>query len=369
MSIPKFTLAERVLNALSMPVLVVHRDGRIQHGNTAAGQFWHLPPEKLARHTLGQLFGAGSLVCVNLERALREETSFTMDPYHYEQGEGLPQLLLRVQIDPVHAAGEREESAVITFWDQTHREELEDREQSRRLMESIGLMIQRLAHELRNPLSGVKGATQLLARRLRDMPEYREYPAIILKELERMERLVKNLLLQGGGQPLNRVRFNVHELLDNVIWFQSNSGGSGGIRFIRDYDPSLPELFADKDKMHQVFLNLIQNAVEASPPDAAVTVRTRALGPWQEAEALPDPAGIYFQVEVEDEGAGVSEAHRQNLFTPFFTSKKSGTGLGLSISYQIVNAHQGFLRYHPAAPNGAVFSVALPIEDFDAAAE
>ena len=355
------SIAERIVHSLSMPVLVVDVDGGVLHGNPAAGQFWQIASHRLPRYTLQQLFGGESLVCINVERSMRDETSFTLDPYQFMLGKDLPPLILRVQIDPVVSLEGNNEGAVVTFWDQTHREHLAGREQSHRLMDSIGIMIQRLAHELYNPLSGIKGATQLLARRMKDLPEFGEYPAVILKELERMERLVKNLLLQGGGQPLNRGRFNMHELLDNVIWFQSNSVDSDGVTFVRDYDPSLPELFADKDKLHQVFLNLIQNAVEASPPDGAITVRTRTLGPWQEPEDKLDPARTYFQVEVEDRGKGVDEEMRGNLFTPFSTSKKSGTGLGLSISYQIVRAHQGILGFRPAAPTGAIFSVTLPM--------
>lgn len=344
-----------------MPVLIVDVEGGILHGNPAAGQFWQIAPERLPRHTLQQLFGGESLVCINMERAVRGESSFTLDPYMFMQAGGAPPLNLRVQIDPMAPAGGKIEGALVTFWDQTHREHLEHREQAHRLMDSIGIMIQRLAHELRNPLSGVKGATQLLSRRMKEFPELGEYPVIILKEIERMERLVKNLLLQGGGQPLHPGNFNVHELLDNVIWFQGNSGNSGEVTFIRDYDPSLPELFADKDKLHQVFLNLIQNAVEASPGKAVVTVRTRTLGPWQELEGQIDPDRIYFQIEVEDQGQGVSEEMRKNLFTPFYTTKKTGSGLGLSISYQIVRAHHGNLSYRPAKVAGSIFSLALPM--------
>ncbi|MCZ6729084.1 MAG: ATP-binding protein [SAR324 cluster bacterium] len=362
MSSSNFSISQAALDSLSMPVLVVEGTGRIQLLNPAAAQFWHMTPEKLGQQTLQQLFGRDSQLCAHLARALVEETSYTIDPYTFDQGEGQPPLLLRVQIDPVQVPRNQGELAVVTFWDQTHREHLEDRERERRLMDSIGLMVKRLAHELHNPLSGVKGATQLLARQVEGMPELRGYPEIILREMERLERLVKNLLLQGGGQPLNRTRFNVHELLDNLIWFQSNSAGQESIRFERDYDPSLPELFADQDRMHQVFLNLIQNAVDASPPGAMVTLRTRALGPWQEDETLPDPARTYYQVEVVDQGEGVDNEILPNLFTPFYSNKKSGNGLGLSISYQIVRAHGGLLRYRAAQP-GAVFSVILPLED------
>jgi two-component system nitrogen regulation sensor histidine kinase GlnL len=349
---------------MTMPVLVVSRSGRIHHGNPAAAQFWQVTPERLASHTLQQLFGEDSFVCTRLAQALDEESSFTVEPYEFDQGEGMPPLFLRVQIDPVQVPGGQGDLAVVAFWDETHREKLNHREQENRLMDSIGLMTLRLAHELHNPLSGIKGATQLLARHLKDASPYREYPGIILGELERMERLVRNLLLQGGAQNLNPTRFNVHELLDTVIWFQSNS--SSRAEYVREYDPSLPELLADKDKLHQVFLNLIQNAEEASPSDAPIIVRTKALGPWRPENGRPDPGRIYYQIEIEDQGQGVSPELQTHLFTPFFTAKKTGTGLGLSISYQIVRAHGGYLTYRPATGRGSVFSVALPMEEAEA---
>jgi two-component system, NtrC family, nitrogen regulation sensor histidine kinase GlnL len=350
-----------ILESFSTPLLAADRGGRVRMANPAAAHFWKQQPERMTEFTVSQLFGAGSVVATQLERALREETSCTIDQFRFAQGEGLPPLFLRVQIDPVMESNTPADFALIAFWDETLRERQTLMDQERRTMDSIGLMVRRLAHELQNPLSGVKGATQLLSRHLKESPDLQEYSTVILRELDRLERLVRSLLVQGGVQPLQPTLFNLHELLDSVIWFHNNAGT--GITVTRDYDPSLPDITADRDRLHQVFLNLLQNAAEASPPGSTVTVRTRILGPWHAWESLPERTGVHFLIEVEDEGVGVAPDDLPRLFTPLFTTKKTGHGLGLSICYQIVRAHKGLIRYRSSRSGGAVFSVLMPLDE------
>ena len=352
--------ATALIESFTTPVLVVDRDGIIHYGNPAAGQFWRISPERLREFTLWKLFGIDSPLSVNLQRAFAEEAPSTVDGYRFAQGEGLPHLVLHIQLDPVLIPGQPVDLALLTFWDQTTREQVTVREQEQRVMESISLMVQRLAHELQNPLSGVKGATQLLARKIREMPDLTEYADVMLRELERMERLVSGLLSQGGDPPLTKTAFNVHELLDGLIWFQKSAREQ--LTFRRDYDPSLPDLVADRDRVHQVLLNLLRNAAEASPPGGEIRVRTAMVGPWQERELHQMPPGTYFLIEIEDQGAGVPRENLGRMFTPFLTTKRTGHGLGLSISYQIVRAHGGQIRYRTGVDGGAVFSVLLPLE-------
>ncbi len=354
------SFAPEVLNSFSTPLLVVDRDGFIHYANPAAGQFWHVSAEKLREFTLWKLFGIDSPLSGNLRSAFVEEVSSTVDGYRFEQGEGRPPLYLHIQLDPILWPGQPVERALLSFWDQTTHERLATQEREQRVMEAISLMVQRLAHELQNPLSGLKGATQLLARQIRGQPALNEYATVILRELDRMERLVRGLLSQGGEPPLNKAPFNVHELLDGLIWFQKNA--QEGLTFVRDYDPSLPDLVADRDRLHQVFLNLLQNAAEASPPGGTITVRTAMVGPWQGREQIQVSGRTYFLIEFEDQGPGVPREHVGRLFTPFLTTKKAGHGLGLSIAYQIVRAHNGQIRYRTALEGGAVFAVLLPME-------
>ena len=352
-------MEKSVLDSLAMPVLAFSRDGRLVYGNQASRYFWHIQPERLLDISIHQLFGKNSEVEEKLHRVIDNEVSYTMEPYYLDRGEGRPPLMLRVQIDPMSRENQPTTMAVVTFWDQTKRARMENRATEGRLMDSIALMVRRLAHELQNPLSGVKGATQLLSRHLRETPEFGEYPSIILKEIERLERLVKSLLQHGNDQHLSLNAFNLHELLDTVIWFQQNSGRA--VRFHRDYDPSLPDMVGDRDNLHQVFLNLIQNAMEASPSDGQVFIRTKMLGPWQVEYIQPEPGRVYFQIEIEDQGRGIVEENQTRLFTPFFTTKKNGNGLGLSISFQIIRAHGGDLRYRTAPGGGAVFCAIIPL--------
>lgn len=353
-------LETTILESLSTPVLLVDAQCVVTQGNGAAGNFWRLPAERLAGQGVMRLFGGDERVPRAVTRAIADEASSTIE--RVRVGEGSDRTaILRVQVDPVTVSGRPTEAALISIWDDTHRERLEAASREAGLMESIAVMVGRLAHELQNPLSGMKGATQLLARRLGAQSAHGEYLRVILKEMERMERLVSTLLSYGSEPPLNCSIFNLHELLDEVLWFVSNSGAE--VKLERDYDPSLPDFTADRDRMHQVFLNLIRNAMEAGPPVENIRLRTGMAGPWQESGNLPDPAGTYFTIEVEDDGGGIALEDRDQLFTPFFTTKKTGSGLGLAISYQIVRAHDGFLRHRPAeGGTGSVFSVLLPMK-------
>lgn len=353
-------LETAILESLSIPLLLVDARCVVLQGNGAAGNFWRLPADRLTGQGVVRLFGGDERVSRAVTRAIAEEAPSTIERVRVEEGSDQA-TILRVQVDPVTLPGNLAESALIAFWDETHRERLEAASREAELMESIGGMVRRLAHELQNPLSGMKGATQLLARRLGVQSTHGEYLRVILKEMERMERLVSTLLSYGTEPPLHRSTFNLHELLDEILWFVSNSGAE--VKLERDYDPSLPDLSADRDRMQQVFLNLIRNAMEAGPPVEHIRLRTGMAGPWQESGNLPDPAGTYFMIEVEDDGGGIAPEDREKLFTPFFTTKKTGSGLGLAISYQIVRAHDGYLRHRPAEDaSGSVFTVLLPMK-------
>ena len=180
----------------------------------------------------------------------------------------------------------------------------------------------------------------------------------MLNELERVERLLKQLLLHSGPMPLDSSSLNIHELLNTVIQFEKNSVPR--IKFKRIYDTSLPEINSDRDKLHQVFLNLLRNAAEASAKNLTVTVSTRFCGKWELTGTNLDPELNYTLVTVEDEGAGIAPENRNKLFKPFFSTKKEGHGLGLSISFRLVKSLGGMLSYTPRDSDGSIFQVFLP---------
>lgn len=214
------------------------------------------------------------------------------------------------------------------------------------------VLVRNLAHEIKNPLGGIGAAAQLLRRKL-TQPKLAEYTQVIISEVNRLAALVDSLL--GSAQPSRPTELNLHELLDHVAQL-SNAAGHSAIR--RDYDPSLPELWLDRDQMVQVLLNLANNAREAAGRRGQVIFRTRVLRQFT-------LNGVRHRLvacaDIEDDGPGIPPEIQPRLFTPLVSSKPQGSGLGLSIAQALVNRQGGLIEYH-SEPGRTVFSVLLPLE-------
>ena len=346
-----------ILHNLNMPVMVVTGAGKVRHGNPSAGVFWGISEQRLSEFPLTYLFGMESELPGWVSRTIAQDSSMVVEGFRFQKPREEHETVLRVQIDPIYEGGIAKNEALLMFWDRGKQEALESELLDQQVSERVTGMVRQLAHEMRNPMSGVKGAIQLLARQLKQQPEFAEYPVVILREMERLERLMKHLLAYGESPPLNLSHFNLHELMDEMLWFEKNAGAQ--VTFIREYDPSLPDIEADRDRIHQVLLNLIRNAVQASPPGGKVWLRTAFSGPWSKEVASKNVRHTHFQIDVVDQGQGVPKDLMPRLFTPLFTTKTDGNGLGLSICMQIVRAHQGTLKYQ-RQNNTSQFRVLIP---------
>jgi two-component system nitrogen regulation sensor histidine kinase GlnL len=218
-------------------------------------------------------------------------------------------------------------------------------------------MIRQLAHEVRNPLGGLRGAAQLLEREL-PTPALREYTRIIIGEADRLTALTETLL-----GPARRAVFrdvNLHELLERVVTLVS-SEPRGATEILRDYDPSLPTLRADPDQLVQAFLNLARNALQATGGDGYVLFRTRALTNF--------PIGsrryrLVASIEIEDDGPGVPPEIEDSIFYPLVTGRPDGTGLGLPLSQDLISRHGGLIEFQ-SRPGRTAFMVRLPLGSAD----
>lgn len=216
------------------------------------------------------------------------------------------------------------------------------------------LLFQALAHEIKNPLGGLRGAAQLLATEI-DAPELREYLDVMLRETSRLRDLVDTLL--GPARALHFEPVNVHAVLEHVRNVLQPAVPAA-IEWLRDYDPSLPEIKGDADQLTQVFLNLAGNAIEALNQSGQLHIRTRIERQYTLAGRRHRMA---IRIDVEDNGPGVPDNIREALFLPLVTGRANGSGLGLAIAQDIVQRHGGLIEWR-SQPGETVFSVILPLQ-------
>lgn len=216
------------------------------------------------------------------------------------------------------------------------------------------MLVKGLAHEIKNPLGGIRGAAQLLDFELEN-PELREYTQIIIQESDRLKSLMDKML--GPNKLSKKQSLNVHEVLERVrqlTFVEINND----ILINADYDPSIPNLFADKNQLIQAFLNIIQNAVQAMQQVGEITLKTRIR---RHMTIGRKHCKLAAKIDVIDNGPGIKEELMNQIFYPMITGRAEGTGLGLSIAQSIINQHDGLIECQ-SAPGKTIFSIYLPVE-------
>jgi two-component system nitrogen regulation sensor histidine kinase GlnL len=229
--------------------------------------------------------------------------------------------------------------------------------------ETTRAVIRGLAHEIKNPLGGLRGAAQLLARELPD-DDLAEYTGVIIREADRLRDLVDRLL--GPHQQLEPEQLNIHEIIEhvrNLILAESHSQ----VTFIRDYDPSLPEFEGDRTQLIQVILNIMRNALQVAPDPARceITLRTRSRRQFTIGTELHR---LVCQVDIIDNGPGIPSEIEHAIFVPMVTGRAEGTGLGLAIAQSVINHHGGLLECN-SQPGHTCFTLYLPMRPEHAQAQ
>ena len=221
-------------------------------------------------------------------------------------------------------------------------------------MDGNRLMIRQLAHEVKNPLGGLRGAAQLLDRELSN-PEWREYTAVIINEADRLTALVDSMA--GSNRPPQKTVLNVHELCEHVVHLLRGEAPAA-VQIDRDYDPSLPEGLFDRHQIVQALLNVGRNALQAVGTEGRLVLRTRVRGNVNIGSIRHRLIAV---IEVEDSGPGVPPELMKTLFMPLVTGRSNGTGLGLAVAQDLVTRHGGIIEFS-SQPGRTVFSLFLPLE-------
>jgi two-component system nitrogen regulation sensor histidine kinase GlnL len=254
--------------------------------------------------------------------------------------------------------------AILTVRDQTGVRDLKERIRRTDRLAAIGQIAAGIAHEIKNPLVGIRGAAQLLKDELDRTAGtgLTEYLDIILKEADRLNGVLEGILDFTRLKATSAGTFNIHAVLDRALLLQEENARRNSVVLSREYDPSLPDVTGNQDQLLQVFLNLVRNAIEAMPSGGKLTVVTRMSDLFTSVQSDGKKHRL-MMVKVIDTGEGISPEHSQDIFAPFFTTKDRGVGLGLALSYQIVQEHLGTIRVESEAGAGTTFSVYLPLAE------
>ncbi|MFQ6004782.1 MAG: nitrogen regulation protein NR(II), partial [Woeseia sp.] len=215
-------------------------------------------------------------------------------------------------------------------------------------------MIRQLAHEIKNPLGGIRGAAQLLGKQLRSA-ELREYTSVVISEADRLAGLV-DTLLGPGGRP-NKQPCNVHELLEYVVRLIQAEVGDG-LEIRRDYDPGLPSIDLDRDQLVQAILNVVRNAVGALGGQGNIVLRSRAVMNFTIGDIRHKAIA---SIEIEDDGPGIPADLQDSVFYPLVTNRPDGTGLGLPVAQELVSRHNGLIEFE-SRPGRTVFFIRIPLD-------
>ncbi len=349
-----------IFDALLVGVVVLDEAGVVEFVNPEASRILgasgeHLPGTRLAdqlvpEHPIGPL----------IERVRGSGRAEIHDEIDFPRRVG-PVMPVDVAVSPIRdpALGSPDRGIAITIRDRSASRSLHEEIREREFQESYGHIAAGIAHEVKNPLGGIRGAAELLGIGA-PTDRARKTARLIVDEVDRISGLVDELMVFARGERLELESVNVHRLLDGLLDLLELERGNEDVTVERQFDPSLPEIQADSARLQQVFLNLARNGLQAMEAGGCLTLRTRMtlehriVGP----DGRPRPT---IEIGFFDTGTGIPERIRDRLSTPFFTTKKKGTGLGLSVARHWIRRHGGRMRIESQEGAGARIFVDLPL--------
>ncbi|GJL77261.1 MAG: PAS domain-containing sensor histidine kinase [Nitrospinaceae bacterium] len=353
-------LLQNIFSSLIDGILLVSQDLTIQKGNPVIEEMFRQSKDSFEGQPLSQLFPDQPEMQNKIQQVLTTGASYRDVECRGFQKNRPAFFPVNLTLSPFLDEKGQVQGVLLLVKDMSLLKELEQFSRNLDHLTNIESLALGMAHEIRNPLGGIRASAQLLRQELEN-PEQQEYLDVVISEVDRINRLIERMMDFTRPRELNKNEINIHKVLNDIILLERESVGQKRIRLEEVYDPSLPLIDADEDQLKQVFFNLIRNAVEASSEKGKIQLITRVSTGYAIKPSPDATPGQSIVVEIIDSGTGINETAMKNLFTPLFTTKNKGSGLGLPISLKIVENHGGKIKITTEEGLGTTVQVFLPV--------
>ncbi len=349
----------RVVDNIDRAVIAIDRAGKVALFNPAAQASTGLSERQTLGRHFEELFAGQESILALVRSAMSVGRSISDDENILLQRPSYPPLPVSVSVSPILTPEGTQEGVVLIIRDLSRLRELEEAVRRADRLSMLGTLAAGLAHEIKNPLGGIKGAAQLLAMELGSGSPLLEYTGIMVKEVERVNGIIEELMDLARPRAPQFSGVNLGKLLGDIVLFQKEAHRGKKISFTLNLDPSIPPILGDENLLTRLFLNLIKNAAEAIEKAGKVEVSSKVVSDYHMQNPGKRPVPLIL-VEIRDTGRGIPADQIEQIFTPFYTTKNRGSGLGLATCQKIVDSHRGFLKVESVPGEGTVFSISLP---------
>jgi two-component system nitrogen regulation sensor histidine kinase GlnL len=349
-----------ILDNIDRAVIAFDSDGRITLFNPAAEALMECSSRQVVGKNYQDLFRDQETLLYLVKVALEEGRSITDDEGLYLHRSNASPLPVNAYTAPIFAQGGNQNGAVMIIRDLSRIKDLEGTLRRADRLSMLGTLAAGLAHEIKNPLGGIKGAAQLLSMELSKDSPLQDYTLIMIKEAERINFIIEELMDLGNPREPEISDVDLTRVMNDIVLLQREAARSRNILFKLKLDPSIPPVQGDEGLLTRLFLNLIKNAGESIPREGTVVIETRIAsnyhmtGPGRRSSPMVD-------IIISDTGCGIDQQEMDRIFTPYFTTKSKGSGLGLAISQKIIEDHNGLLKIESTPNQGTTVTISLPL--------
>ena len=350
------SIHKRLVDHLTTAVLVLKQDLRVAYSNSSAEMLLEISDQRSKGTLVNNLFRNANSPLVGLDECIKTGQTYTEREVELATLKG-NHINVDYTASPFFEDGQT--YVVMEIYARDRLQRISREEDLRAKQESSRMLIRGLAHEIKNPLGGIRGAAQLLDKELED-GDRKDYTRIIIAEADRLRNLVDRML--GPNQSFKQAPTNIHEVMERVVSLIEVES-AGQIKLIRDYDPSIPEFIGDKEQLIQALLNIARNALQALsnlPEDKvrSITFKTRTL---RQFTIGPTRHRLVSRIDIIDNGPGIPSNLQKSIFYPMVSGRPEGSGLGLSITQSIIGLHRGLVECE-SRPGKTSFIIFIPLE-------